>query len=176
MSLYWLGATGALALGCLIFVLLMVKRLIDVQRSSLLASVPLVAEQEIALDATGPMLLHGEGLRFTRAFGGLEYRLIGLSDNRDVPLNGIWLKSSSSGVSKARLSLRSFDLARAGHFRLTVRGAIDPALADEHKIVITHNRRNRIVGIILGLVFGGIGIAAGLALSILVVSFSRSGV
>ena len=173
MSDHWLWALVPLGVVCAIVSVVMILRLIDLHRGDALASLPLLAEQDFPIDATGPMLLHGEGPRFTRAFASLDYALTDLSDGRVVVLGPVWLKSSSSGFSRARLSLRAFELARPGRYRLTVLGLTDPAVADQHRVVIGHDRRGRMVGIIVALVFSAIGFVASLALSLIIWIINR---
>ncbi len=168
MSQHWLWATVPLGLICLVILPVMVWRLIDNYRADEILSVPLVAEQELSLDGAGPMLLHGEAPRLSAAFGGLDFRLTRLADDRDLTLSDIWMKSSSSGFSKARLSLRAFELTQPGRYRLTVLGSLDADLAANHSLVITHDRRGRMVGTILAVVFSAIGLLGGLTLSLVI--------
>ena len=173
MSNHWLWITVPVGLISLVVLSIFVWRLIEAHRAEMVLSVPLLAEQEFSIDFAGAFLLHAEGPRATRAFGGLDYQLLDLSDQSVVPLKSMLVPHSSSGISRARLSLRSFETGQAGTFLLTVTGLTDPAVAQEHNLVVTHDRRAGKIGNILAVVFSGIGFIASTVLSLLVFLFNR---
>ncbi len=168
MKMYWLVVTIPLALICLAIAIAMVQQLLKQHRTGDLVSVPLVAEQELDIDGSGAMLLHGEGPRLTTAFAKLDYHLVDLADGNVVPLSNILLKSSASGVSRSRLSLRYFTVDRPGRYRLVVLGLDGLSLSEPHNIVFTHDTRRKLVVNIVSLVFSAIGFFAGLGMSVFV--------
>ena len=172
MSLHWLWGTLPLGAICLILLPVFVWRLVKALRVEDVLSLPLVPEQEVAVEAAGPLVLHAEGPRLTRAFGGLDYRLVDLADGRAVPLSGIFVKSSSSGLSRSRLSLRKFAIDRPGRYRLTVTGIEDPAVGEKNRLIVTRDRRGRTTGIILVVVFSAVGLLASVVASAVIFAFN----
>jgi len=173
MSQQWLWAAVPFAVVGLAILSLTIWKLVATHRGGLVLHLPLIAEQELVLEAVGPMLLHGEGPRFTTAFADLDFRLIDLSDGAAVPLSGVVFKASSSGLSTARLSLRAFEVTRPGRYRLTALGLSSPPPGAPHALLIGHDRRGRTVAIILALVLAAIAAVAGLVLSALIVVLNR---
>ncbi|WP_282610756.1 hypothetical protein [Pelagibius sp. Alg239-R121] len=168
MSNQWLWLTVPVGLISLIILPIFIWRLVEVHRTQLVLSVPLLVEQEIAIDTVGSLVLHAEGPRFTRAFGGLDYQLTDLSDQSAVPLNRTIVPFTSSGISRSRLSLGAFEIERPGRFRLTVTGITDPTVADENNLVVTHDKRGGTIVTILIVVFSAIGLLGGLTLSAII--------
>lgn len=168
-SWWWLiGPVGVTSLGV---VAMVTARLVEMNRE-VLASVPLLAEQVMTIEGTGKLLLHAEGPRFTRAFAGLEFHLTDLSSDTEVPLDPVWIRAASSGGSRSRLSLRSFELQRAGSYRLVIRGLRRTGDADHaddtesHRIVITPDHRSRMAGMIVGLIVAALALFGSIGFSI----------
>lgn len=175
VSYSWLGFTVPLTLAGLCVVVVSVKRLIA-GHNAYLARVPVADSQEVLLDSAGPLLLHGEGPRGTRAFADLDYGLTSVEDGRPVPLSKILFKSSSSGISRSRLSLRSFEIETPGRYRLEITGVADAAArsdVDAAEIVITRDDRRKTVGVIVVLVLAAIGMLSGIGLSIAIFVMMR---
>jgi hypothetical protein len=173
MSNQWLLITVPVAVAGLALLLIFVRRLVKAHRAELVLSIPLLAEQEITLETAGDFLLNAEGPRLTRAFAGLDYELHALSSTSAVPLKPLLIPYTSSGFSRARLSLRRFEIATPGRFRLTVSGLSNPAVARGNNLVVTHDRRGGIVGIIVVVVFSAIGFVVGSVLSTLLFLMNR---
>jgi hypothetical protein len=87
-----------------------------------LARVPLAAEHELRIDEAGPVVLHGEGPRFTRRFGGLELRLLDRMGGAPVAARRPWLRTSVAGGSRVRQALVHFDVPKPGVYVLEVTG------------------------------------------------------
>ncbi len=87
-----------------------------------LARVPLAAAHEVRLDVAGPVVLHGAGPRFTRRFGGLEFRLVDRMSGGRVATRRPWLRTSVAGGARVRLALARFDVPRPGVYGLEVAG------------------------------------------------------
>ncbi len=173
MSPEWLRITIPVAIVLAALLIYLVIRLIGVLRGAVVASVPLAAESEVAFDATGPMLLHGEGPRLSTAFRNLDFSLADVETGQEVVLSGILFKQSSSGLRKTRLTLRSFTLDTDGTYCLSVQGASDSGGLPDHSIVFTRDRRSRVVGLIVAIVFCGIGATGGLGLSVAIYLVNR---
>jgi len=164
--LWWTVPLSAVGVGVVVF---NTSRLIANHKEHL-ARVPVIATQEVSIDASGSMLLHGEGARGTSAFADLDFQLTSTKDGSVVRLVKPQFRVSSSGTSRSRLSLRSFEIEEAGGFRLDVLGLGTASTGGDApiEVVITRDRRKWMVGTIVGLTFGAIAFLGGLALSIVV--------
>ncbi len=171
MSFEWLWLTLPVALGALVVLAVATRRLVRTMRGGDVASVPLAGEAEVVLDRAGSFLLHAEGARGSRAFRGLDYRLEGIEDGVNVSLSHGLVPTSSSGWSRARHSLRAFEIDRPGRYRLLVDGLAAGVEGDE-RLVITHDRRGRMVVQILLVVVSGISLIAGSVLSAIVLAMN----
>jgi len=140
-------------------------RLIKEIRSGLVLSVPLKAEQELSIEATGALLLNAEGPILTRAFSGLDYRIMSLSGQSNIPLERIRVPLTTSGLARSRLSLRTFNIEQPGRYHLSVTGLDHSPVDNRNQLVITQNRQGRTICTILVLVFSILGLAGGLVLS-----------
>lgn len=169
MTLSWLWWTIPLSVIGVVVVVFNTSRLIANHKEHL-ARVPVVDAQDVSIAASGPMLLHGEGPRATNAFADLDFQLTSTKDGHVVRLVKPHFKTSSSGTSRSRLSLRSFEIEEAGVFRLEVLGLAATRTESDApiEIVVTRDRRKWMAGTIVGLTFGAIAFLGGLALSIAV--------
>lgn len=87
-----------------------------------LARVPLAAEHELRIDEAGPVVLHGEGPRFTRRFGGLQFRLLDRMGGTRVAERRPWLRTTVAGGARVRQALVRFDVPKPGVYVLEVSG------------------------------------------------------
>lgn len=90
-----------------------------------LARLPLAAEHELRIDEAGPVVLHGEGPRFTRRFGGLQFRLLDRMGGTRVAERRPWLRTTVAGGARVRQALVRFDVPKPGVYLLEVAG-IEP--------------------------------------------------
>ncbi len=135
------------------------------------ASVPLAGEAEIALDRAGSFLLHAEGARGSGAFRGLDYRLEGIEDGIGVALSHDLVPTGSSGWSRARHTLRAFRIDRPGRYRIMVDGLATVCEGDD-RLLITHDRRGKIVVWILLIVVSGLALIAASVLTAIVLAMN----
>lgn len=168
MTRAWLWLSLPLALIGLVVLSAMLLRLLEHVKTSPQISARLIEHQEITIDMTGPLLLHGEGPRFTTAFGKLDFQLIEKSTDRKIEMTTVWLKSSSSGIKHSRLSLRAFYIDSAGRFKLIIGGLDNSCGAETCRIVITQDDRGKLLGTIALLVVSVISFLAGLIVSLIV--------
>ena len=169
MNRQWLWMSIPVALIGLAILPFAVIRLLNLVNDATLVSLPLVQEQTLHLETTGSMLLHGEGPRFTTAFGKLEFELTFQVDNKPVELNPVYLKSSSSGITHSRLSLRAFDIEYPGEYQLKISGLDDNCKAQEKCLIaITRDNRRPLVGTIVAIVFSAIAFLSGSIISAIV--------
>jgi hypothetical protein len=132
MSPWLLATLFVLALAALAAIIRAVLRTLRVAR---LCAVPLRAQQDIEFPASGKVVLCIEGPRFTPQFRSLRFEL---GPRGGAPLDGhrILFRTVTSGLSRARVTLRSYELPMAGRYRLVIHG-LDPRDEDApgHSIV-----------------------------------------
>jgi hypothetical protein len=132
-------------------------------RNSRLCAVPLRSQQEIEFQAGGKVVLCLEGPRFTPQFRKLTFELRPLGG--DV-LHGhrILFRTISSGLSRARITLRRFELPAAGRYRLSLHG-LDPRYDDAPGHAIVFMRPHLVQTLLTAI---GITLASALAIVSLV--------
>jgi hypothetical protein len=144
---------------------LAIVRLVRIARAEPVLRVPLVAEQYVSLPA-GVMQLNVEGPHLTTKFAGLSYALIDRASGSEVPLSTVWLRTRTSGMQRARLSICRFELATAGAYVLRVAGFDATTSYADCALVVNQPASIAlpiaIVGIVLSaaLVIGGIVMTA----------------
>jgi len=175
MSAGWLWWTIPLAVLGLLGVGVAVRSLIALGSSRIAATEGIADEQTLILDTTGPMLLHGEGPRFTTAFGAMEFQLIREADGARIPLKSVLIKSSSAGLRLVTLSLRRFEIETPGPHRLLVSGAPAADARVDHRLFVTQDHRGRLGGVVVGLVLSGIATLGGIGLSLAAWLVGRAG-
>jgi hypothetical protein len=173
LNLQWLWGLIPFTIICLVIVIKMIFRLVKTQKKGALVSVPLDEKQEIAIDATGPMLLHGEGPLYNNAFANLDFQLTSLSNNNDVFLSNVFFKSSAPSFSKSRQSLRFFEIEQADVFQLKILG-LESSPPVEHQVIITLDHRRQMAGSIVVLVFAAIGLMLSFGSSLTIYIYNLS--
>jgi hypothetical protein len=103
----------------------MVVRLVRIARQPELARAPVAATAPVAFEATGDAELAIEGPLFTSRFRGLSFELV---DAAGVPvaLRQLWMRASSGGFSRTRMSLYRCEIRQPGTYEVRVAG-LDPA-------------------------------------------------
>jgi hypothetical protein len=161
MARPWLLAgLFVLALAALVALIRAVLRTL---RTARLCSVPLRVHQDIEFPAAGRALLCMEGPRFTPRFRKLRFDLR-LPGGPALAGQRILFRTVTSGIAKARVSLRSFDLPYSGRYQLDIHG-LAPADIDtpQHSVVFMRPHFARSLLLIVGIVC-----ASGLAIASLV--------
>lgn len=146
----WLVAAVAAFLIAALLLARTIRSLIRTMRGSVVASVPVLAEQTFPLSQPGTYDLYVEGRRFSRDFGALDFAL---SDSAGAPvsLQRILFRTTVSGVSRVRLLLRRFTVSGAGTFTLRITG-IRPDQDPENRIVFATPVTARMVLHILAII------------------------
>jgi hypothetical protein len=137
---------AALALG------LFIRSEVRLVKEAKILSVPLVAEQDVEFPEAGRVVLCMEGPRFSRRFAGLDYEL---STDSAAPVEGrtAWFHARTTGVSRARMELRVYEIPHPGRFVLRVRGLGAAQARDaEHQFVFTKPHLAQSVGYIIGII------------------------
>lgn len=165
-----LAAFGAIAI---IAVIVSIVRLI---RNSVVARLPILGEHVLELSTPGGYALHLEGPMFSRMPGGPFLQLPGVhlggprlalrdaSTSEDVPLRAPLLPTRSSGFSRARHMIRSFNAPNAGRYVLACEG-VDPQHDwSAYQFVVTLPYGFRMLVSILAAIVGLFMLMAGVAL------------
>lgn len=120
-------------------------------RAARLCELPLHERQEVAFESAGPVVLCMEGPRFTPRFRRLVYELR-LPGGAPVAGRPVLFRTVTSGLARARVTLRRFDLPFAGRYQLQVHG-LEPADvgAADHRVVFVRPHALRIVTLVVGI-------------------------
>jgi len=163
----WLLAS--LFVTCLAALGLLVRAVQGALRSGRLCEGPLLERQEVEFPAAGRVVLCMEGPRFTPRFRKLGYEL-GLPGGAPVPGRPILYRTVTSGLSKARVTLRTFDLPFAGRYQLAIRG-LEPSDvgAPQHRIVFMRPHLARSVMLVVGITLASVLAIASLVFFLLAV-------
>jgi hypothetical protein len=143
-----------------------IVRLLRVLRESILARLPAASEQDVRFPAEGPVVLCIEAPHFSTAFAGVDFAMRD-DHGHEVPSTPIVFRSKVSGFSRVRLSVRAFDVPRAGRYRLVASGIAPGRDMSEAAIVFARPFVGAMVLCILGIVFGGMALIAGIVLTAL---------
>ena len=126
---------------------------IKAEKETRLVSLPLLDRQEIDFAVEGSVVLCMEGPILSRRFANLEYELTG-PDGRVVRSRPVLFRSSTSGLSKAIMELRVYEIAQPGRHVFEIRGLGDERPSDaEHRMVFTLPHLARSMAYVLGIVF-----------------------
>jgi hypothetical protein len=157
----FLAAAALLGAGLVVF---SIVRLLRVLRESLLARLPAIAEQDVRFAAKGSVVLCIELPHFGTAFAGVDFAMKD-DHGHDVPSTPIVFRSKVSGFSRVRLSVRAFDVPRAGRYRLIASGIAPGRDMSDAAIVFARPFVGAMVLCILGITFGGMALIAGIVLT-----------
>jgi hypothetical protein len=125
-------------------------------RQARLFSVRLVEEQQVEFATAGPVVMAMEGPILSRRFAHLKYELEG-PGGAAVPSQAILFRSRSSGFTKARMDLRTFDIPAPGQYTFRIQGLGAPQPSDpQHAMVFSRPHLPATMAYVLGIVFTGI--------------------
>jgi hypothetical protein len=137
-----------------------IGRLLAVVRNGLLARLPTLPEQDVRIASPGTVILCIEAPHFGTHFAGVDFAMRD-DAGRELPSAPIVFRTKVSGFSRVRLSVRSFEVARAGRYRLLARGIAPGRDMSDTALVLARPLTAAMVGWILGIVLGGIGLVGG---------------
>ena len=141
-----------------------ILRLLRVIRESIIARLPAIAEQDVRFAAPGSVVLCIEQPHFSMPFAGVDFSMRD-DYGHDVPSTPIVFRSTVSGFARVRLSLRAFDVPRAGHYRLVASGIAPGRDMSDAAIVFARPFVGAMVLAIFGIVLGGIALIGGTVLA-----------
>ncbi len=156
---------GAIALGA-VLLFIGVGGILRVLRESEVLRTPASAEQSITLQQSGSYVLNVSQPRL-----GTFLQRTGFSvrdgAGREVPSSASIVRTQVSGFSTAQISVRNFEIAQPGSYRLIVSG-IDPGMdLSRVELVITRPFGLALFARILCTVAGGVALIGGIVFTAL---------
>ena len=129
----------------------LVRAVVAMVRGARLCAVPLRPSQWIEFPTAGRVVLCMEGPRFTPQFRKLRFELR-QPDSAEVPGHRILFRLVASGVSRARVTLRTYELLMSGRHELVIHG-LQPQYVDapEHSVVFMRPHLARTVAFVIGI-------------------------
>jgi hypothetical protein len=113
-------------------------------------------QQDVEFAASGRVVLCIEGPRATRRFANLYYE-VSAHDGTRVKGRKIWFGPRTSGFSKARLGIESYEIPRPGRHTLRIQGLGTEWTADaEHRVVFTRPYLARSIVYVVGITLVGL--------------------
>ena len=146
---------------------LTVTNIFRLLRESEVARVPATAEAAVTFSAPGTYVLHIDQPRFNMAMFGAKFALrdtVAGTDARSFP---VIFRTTVSGLSTASVSVRYFEIERAGSYRLLVTGINPASDFSRVQLVFTRPYAVTLVLLILGTVLGGVCLIGGLVFTAL---------
>lgn len=141
-----------------------IMSLLQTTRGSVVASLPSAAEQQFTMPEAGAFTLSVEGRQFTTDFGRADFSMTD-STGAAVPMSTILVRTAVKSLSRVRLAVRSFSIARPGSYTLRATGL--PADQNTgNRLVVSRPIGGSIVLHVLGIVVSGIFVIASLVGSI----------
>ena len=133
-------------------------------RQARLFSVPLLDRQEIEFTNAGRVVLCMEGPMLSRRFAKLKYDLTG-PDGMAVKSRIALFRATTTGLTKARMELKVYEIAYPGRYVFEIRGLEGEKPSDsEHRMVFMRPHLARSMVYVIGIVFAGIFIIGSIVL------------
>jgi hypothetical protein len=165
-SVYMAVSIAAILFG-VVLLYFSITRIFTLLRESEVARVPAAAEAAVAFSAPGTYVLHVDQPRFNLAMFGAKFTLRDAVTGADVRSSPVIFRTTVSGFSTASVSVRYFEIERAGKYRLFVTG-IDPGSdLSRVQLIFTRPYAAPLLLLILGTVLGGTCLIAGLVFTVL---------
>lgn len=156
---------GAMALGAVVLGF-SIKSLLALLRDAEVARVPGAVEQTVAFKEPGTYVLHVEQPRLNTALHSAGFSLRDARGS-EVRSTAVIFHTTKSGFSTASISVRSFDVERAGSCRLVVSGVRADADLSRVELIFTRPYAAAMVLRILGIVVGAACLIGGLVFTAL---------
>jgi len=165
-SQFLILTVGIMVLGIAIL-FFAITRLVRLLRKSVVARLPAVSEQVVVFEQPGTFILHLEGPRFSTRLRRAGFSLRDAASARDVRSWPILFRTTSSGLSTVRLSVRGFAVECPGRYALSVTGIEPGGDTSQHALIFTRPYAAKMVLLILGIVLGGFCFIGGLVFTAL---------
>ena len=145
-------------------------------RTSVVVRMPILGEHAFELAALGGYSLHLEGPLFAWSPGGPFIQVPGVvvggprlamrdaATGEDIPLRAPLLPTRSSGFSRGRHMIRSFNAPKAGQYVLACEGVNAERDWSAHQFVVTRPYGFQMLASVLAMMASALTLFAGLAL------------
>ena len=170
----WIAMSGFFfGAGLLIYFIVGVVKTVNRAR---MFSVPLLEHQIIEFPEAREVILCGEGPRFTSRFARLNF-VIKTEDGDLIDSHSTLFHATTSGISKVRVELRSFQIPRPGgyHFEIQKLGEIRPT-DTKHQIVFMKPHLFTTVRYVIGILLSAMLLIGSIVLFFLSLLLQRSNV
>ena len=165
MSRSWLFLTVPIALASFALLSWTVMSLLRTVRGSVVASVPIRAEQSVTINSSGDLSLNLETPILARRPLSLRFALSSIDGESRITLTPIAIRTNVTSFSRSRMELYAFTLPAPGSYVLRIDG-IDPSTDYAgDAILITRRFIPALVLHVLALVFLGIAFIGSLVVS-----------
>lgn len=149
-SWIWLGVPvmviALAALGMLI------AGVVVVMKKSTLSKVPLAERREVQFAEAGRVVLSTEGPQLSNRTAHVGFELSGI-DGEKIEGRRVLFHARSSGISKARMELLTYDIPRPGRYLLGMTGLGAPQAGDvNHAVVFARPYLGQSMMYVLGIV------------------------
>lgn len=159
------AVSGFLVFGSLLIAV--IKSLLRSNRRQIVASGPLVEEQEFDLTEAQPLLLIAEVPRFGSAFRDLEFQVIEKETGKVTNLAYNFLRAQGAvyGITTMRVPIGRLHVAHPGSYLVRVLGRQTGA-ESSGRIMLSRPYLGRMFGQIMGIVVCGTGLLLSLLLAL----------
>ncbi|MDQ2767704.1 MAG: hypothetical protein M3Y30_11165 [Gemmatimonadota bacterium] len=170
LSRSWLLLTIPVAIAAIVLLSWTIASLLRTVRGSVIATVPMQAEQRVDINSSGDFAINIESPLLTRRPTNLRFALSGADSEARIALYPILLQTDVTSMSRSRMELYSFTIFAAGAYKLRIDG-LDPAVDySRDAILITRQFRGALVLHVLALIACGAVLIGSLVVSGLVLS------
>lgn len=135
----WLLLTIPAVIAAIALLSWTILSLVRTVRSSVIASVPVRAQQTVEIDRSGELALNLDSPLLSRRPAELRFMMMRADDAMQIPLRAVVLRTEATSLSRSRIELYSLTIPSAGRYSLRIDG-IDPS-TDYRGDVILFARR-----------------------------------
>jgi hypothetical protein len=147
-----------------ILLVICITNVVRTGRQARLFSVPLLDQQEIEFTNAGRVVLCMEGPMLSRRFAKLKYELTG-PDGMAVKSRFVLFRATTTGLTKARMELKVYEIAFPGRYVFEIRGLEGERPSDsEHQMVFMRPHLAHSMVYVIGIVFTSIFIIVSIVL------------
>ena len=170
LSRSWLLLTIPVALTAIGLLSWTIASLLRTVRGSVIATVPIRAEQRVDINSSGDFAINIESPLLTRRPSTLRFALSGADSEARIALYPILVQTNVTSMSRSRMELYSFTIPSAGTYKLRIDGIDAATDYSRDSILITRQFRGALVLHVLALIACGAVLIGALVVSGLVLS------
>jgi hypothetical protein len=147
-----------------------IARIFSLLRDAEVARIPAAAEAIVAFSAPGTYVLHVDQPRLGMAMLGANFVLREEASGTDVRSRPVILRTTTAGFSTASVSVRSFDIERAGSYRLLITGLDSGSDLSRVQLIFARPYTAMLLLLIFAIIFGGACLIGGMVFTALQIS------